>query len=730
MFHSAAARAETIAPVPPAPRDSRKSRPSNPPSSSRSPGAGLASGDDVGPSASSATTIFARTCGAPDIHVTRCQDASTRGDATYVRGSLAKTSNGGGVGLPGARLGARISNTQCCRKSVPTAPTSPRSSPLGDGDRGVRSAALSACSMYVGYRTTHAPRPRLDPRRSPPASAAAPTPTTESRPKDGMPSASAAEGSMAYPGDAVSRTNHPGVASPSNLGSTRTCPPSPRAAVARHVASSSPRYAGGGHRGSSEGYPSRGIANETRGDGDETLGDETDDDDEPTLPFASSTASSPSASRSTNVSISVAVVSYQHASPAGRVWCATRGRTRPHAVGVHSSNTHVSTPSGSAISTRCGTHPFSSPSTRDSANHTRAPTRAPRGATAKSAPRPGGAEGRGGAEREPPGADPDPDPDPNADSPRDSSRARPRLPFLRVVLFEPLRSGSATVAGGGAATVAIECSRTSASRDDAVRRSLMFSRRRATSPLSHCPVRIHDTRVDLCSPSRASTRHAPPPSSTRHARSDAGSNPERLSSGGGGGDDDGGGGGGGGGGGDEGDPGAASSRGERRVTSSAKPMPRSASNARVHDASMPRLTPTPRTTAARRGTETSAGASGSREEASGRRDAAAAARTSNTPSSGEARGGEGARVEPGRRARRSPRRASFGGIGHPRGRWSTTVERLLRAPPGKRQADETRVGNAMPSNPPRDEGRARSGLSARGGRCESLSVRRGGRRRR
>ena len=279
-------------------------------------------------------------------------------------------------------------------------------------------------------------------------------------------------------------------------------------------------------------------------------------------------------------------------------------------------------------------------------------------------------------------------PDPS----RAFSRALPRLFFLRVGLFERLRSGSATVAGGGAAADAMVCSRTSNSSDGATRSSLTFNRRRATSPLSHCPVRIHDTRVDLCSPSRASTRHAPPPSSTRHARSVAGSNPERLSSGGGD----------GGGGGDEGFPGATSSREGRRVTSSAKPMPRSASNARVHDASTPRLTPTPRTTAARRGTETSAGASGSREEASGRRDAAAAARTSNTPSSEETRGGEGARVEPGRRARRQPR-----------GRWSTDVEKLLRAPPGGRQADETRVGNAMPSSRLKDKDRARSGLSAR-----------------
>ena len=114
---------------------------------------------------------------------------------------------------------------------------------------------------------------------------------------------------MAYPGDAVSRTNHPGVASPSNLGNTRTCPPSPRAAVARHAASSSPRYAVGGHAGSSEGYPSRGIANDTRGA-------ETDDDGEGrvVVPVPSVSSSFPSVSI-----VSVSVVSYQHASPAGRV---------------------------------------------------------------------------------------------------------------------------------------------------------------------------------------------------------------------------------------------------------------------------------------------------------------------------------------------------------------------------------------------------------------------------
>ena len=170
--------------------------------------------------------------------------------------------------------------------------------------------------MYVGYETTHAPRPTLDPRRSFPASAAAPTPTTESRPKDDAPSASAAAGSIAYPGDAVSRTNHPGVASPSNLGNTRTCPPSPRAAVARHAASSSPRYAVGGHAGSSEGYPSRGIANDTRGA-------ETDDDGEGRVvvsvpSVSSSTLPSPSSFPSVSI-VSVSVVSYQHASPAGRV---------------------------------------------------------------------------------------------------------------------------------------------------------------------------------------------------------------------------------------------------------------------------------------------------------------------------------------------------------------------------------------------------------------------------
>ena len=165
-------------------------------------------------SPSSATVSFTRTCGTPWIHSTRCHAARTRSVGSYLAGSKQKTSNDGAVGDPGTRRGALSSTTQCCRKSVPSTPTSPPpaegSEPTGAG--GVLSAAASDCSMYTGAGTSTHPAEMVVPRRIAPLSAAAETPTTDSSPNAGMPRRSATEGSIANPAQDVSRTNQPGDA--------------------------------------------------------------------------------------------------------------------------------------------------------------------------------------------------------------------------------------------------------------------------------------------------------------------------------------------------------------------------------------------------------------------------------------------------------------------------------------------------------------------------------------
>mmetsp|Transcript_5271 Transcript_5271/g.21562 ORF Transcript_5271/g.21562 Transcript_5271/m.21562 type:complete len:218 (-) Transcript_5271:567-1220(-) len=217
-----------MAPAPPAPSESRKRRPSQPdpwmfdgfsgpaPVPACGPPRGsVCSSEGSNPvSPSSATVSFTRTCGTPWIHSTRCHAALVRSEGSYSAGLKQKTSNDGAVGDPGTRRGALSSTTQCCRKSVPSTPTSPPpadgSEPTGGG--GVLSAAASDCSMYTGAGTLTHPAEMVVPRLIAPLSAAAETPTTDSSPNAGMPRRSATEGSIANPAQDVSRTNQPGDA--------------------------------------------------------------------------------------------------------------------------------------------------------------------------------------------------------------------------------------------------------------------------------------------------------------------------------------------------------------------------------------------------------------------------------------------------------------------------------------------------------------------------------------
>mmetsp|Transcript_5135 Transcript_5135/g.20662 ORF Transcript_5135/g.20662 Transcript_5135/m.20662 type:complete len:250 (+) Transcript_5135:362-1111(+) len=249
MRHSTAARCATIAPVPPAPSARRNRRPSNASVSFSSSGfSGFFDGGERLGSAgerfrsaggsglrlSSATNTRARTCGAPEIHVTLCHATATRAGvfAANAAGSCARISNVGGLGDPGTRFGARISSTQCCRKSVPSVPSSlpedDDASETPDGDEpplvsaGHRIAPASACSMNRGDATRHAPTSIRSARRNAPASDAAAAPTTASLPKAGMFNASAYSGSMAFPHDDVSIANQPGAGTPLTEGRSKT----------------------------------------------------------------------------------------------------------------------------------------------------------------------------------------------------------------------------------------------------------------------------------------------------------------------------------------------------------------------------------------------------------------------------------------------------------------------------------------------------------------------------